>query len=478
MSVRKILLTTVAGLFLGGGALAYTYGFERNELSESFCPDLANQQVYEQKKMEHYSILIPGKDGWVFRTENDFRKDWEINDKTLNYLLTLQNAFRMHNAELVMLMPPVRGLAHYDKLFRKDKKKYGLKNASEAWDKYEAGITDLQNKGIRIIGLGRNEVTPDFFYKRDHHWTASGANVAATKIAEFIKSIPLYSQIEKIDYATTEETPIEYESTFEKAFKKICNTNLPKETVPQYITASANPVQSSDDLFGENQGSEPQIVLLGTSNSVNASSQANFEGFLKDYLSTDIMNLSYIGAGIDTGIMTYVNSDHFRNGKPKVVIWEVPGYYDLNVMDDKLFNQVIPAAIGACSAPVYEKSLASLPGGSTTLFEDEAKSSLQPASFPAPEQVAIGQDMYMRLTFSKPVRDKFKVDFLYENSGTKSQNFERSERAAADGEFYTLFPVNDSKIKKISVIMPKDARPVDLSVQICRLPQQDKPLSD
>lgn len=471
MSVRKILLASVASLFLGGGAaLAYSYGFERNVLSDSFCADLGDPAVYEKKNMDHYSVMISGKEGWIFRTENDFRKNWKVNERTVDYLRTLQDAFRAHNAELVILMPPVRGLAHADMLFRKDKKVYNLKDIDSAWAQYESAIAELQRNGINIVGVNRDEVTEDFFYKRDHHWTASGAKVAANKLAGFIKVLPVYSQIQKSNFVTTEQPPIEYASTFEKAFKKICNTSLPSETVPQYITASAKPIQSSSDLFDDSQSS-PQVVLLGTSNSVNDSSQANFEGFLKDYLSADVLNQSYIGAGIDTGIMDYIDSDHFKNPQPKVVIWEVPGYYDLNVMDDKLFNQAIPAAMGICQAPVRQRTVNSLPAGKTTLFDlTQNTQSLHPASYSQAASQEIDNSMYLHMGFSQPVNEKFVVEFEYEDGGTKNQNFSRSDRSPKENNFFTLIPDHNSQLKKVSVVMSNGTQSRDLEVRVCPLP--------
>ena len=351
--IKKLLALTLVLALTGGSAAAAYYSMsEKNELADLFCNDLKKDSVYEKNDLENYAHLIPGKDGWIFRTQNDFRSQWDVNDKTAGYLMALQDAFKRKNADLVIVIPPVRGMVHADNLFRKEKKAYGMEDPSTVWNNYNASIKELQAKGINIVGIDRSEVTTDFYYSRDHHWSAEGARVTARKAADAIKSLPSYAAIKKSSFETTEKQPVPYKSSFDKAFRKICKTHLLTETIRLFVTAPKDAVIDQSALF-EDSGS-PQVVLLGTSNSVPETAQANFDGFLKEYLSTDILNVSYIGAGIDTSIMSYLNSDHFNNQERKIVIWEVPGYYDLNVMDDKLFNQIIPAAYGSCSQnPVY-----------------------------------------------------------------------------------------------------------------------------
>ncbi|NBV29476.1 hypothetical protein EBS02_10795, partial [bacterium] len=82
------------------------------------------------------------------------------------------------------------------------------------------------------------------------------------------------------------------------------------------------------DLFQSDKA--PEIVLIGTSNSVNSSSYSNFDGFLKEALGTDVLNLSKTGGGFSDSMAEYLNSDQFKKSPPKIIIWEIPSYYDLN----------------------------------------------------------------------------------------------------------------------------------------------------
>src|SRR5687768_2151014 len=154
--IKKLLALTLVLAFTGGSATAAYYSMsEKNELADLFCNDLKRDSVYEKNDLENYAHLIPGKGGWIFRTQNDFRSQWVVNDKTTGYLMALQDAFKRKNADLVIVMPPVRGMVHADNLFRKEKKTYGLEDPSAVWNNYNASIKELQSKGINIVGIDK-----------------------------------------------------------------------------------------------------------------------------------------------------------------------------------------------------------------------------------------------------------------------------------------------------------------------------------
>lgn len=471
VSLKKTLLLTggviLVATSVAGAAWLWS---ERNVLSASFCPALADDATYEANGLEPYAKIIPGKQGWIFRTKNDFRPEWAASDKTVGYLLSLQNAFKAHNASLVIVMPPVRGLVHADQLPYFSKVKLRMNEQDSAWDKYEASIKDLQAKGVRIVGLNRADATDDFFYKRNHHWTAQGAKATAMKVGSTIRTMPAYNTIAHQEYMSIETGIVEYKSSFEKAFKTICKADLPTEEARHFETIPKVAATDADIL---SEPPIPQVVLLGTSNSVSDSSEANFIGFLKEYIGADILNFAFVGAGIDTSIMSYLQSPHFKTAQPKIVIWEVPGYYDFNIMDNKLFNQVIPAAFGACApAPATGRMFSSVSSGTTILFDFKkpiAPEAMQPISYAPLSQ----NGSYLHLDFSRGIKNKFSLKFHYENSGTKKQDFSRSDDYPQDGNFYTLFPAQDIKtLNKITLVLPEGEKPVNLTAQICPLPQK------
>lgn len=485
--VKRQKLSTKAFIFgtaifvLSGTAAAYWFTAQEKptgELAGVFCPDMANEQAYKDKKVQTYATLIPGKDGWIFRTKNDFRSDWAISNDVTQHILGLQEAMRTHNAELVIIMPPVRGMIHVSEMLEKDKKTYGLDNPEASWNAYESFINDAKNAGINIVGINRDEVNDKFFYKRNHHWSAEGARVAAQKVAENIKNLSEYTDIPKIKYVSKPLEPKNYKSSYDGAFQKICGTKVPPEMAQNYETTPADNAASQQALFDDK--AEPQVVLLGTSNSVPDSSQANFEGFLKEYLSADVMNMAVAGAGIDTSIISYMNSAHYKDSKPKIVVWEIPGYYKLGTLSD-VFSQAISAAYGSCNDKALAKSDFKNIVNNSPLYASEEGGTYGP--FPTgedPRQANLDQNnnLYLHLAFAQPMKSEFAVKFHYktgEQGYTKIVKFKRSNRYPADGEFYTLFPHADkgAELNKVRITLPEKIKSIDVAMQICALPQGD-----
>lgn len=458
---KKILaLSVLIGLLAAGGAAAYHYEiWEKNELKDSFCSKMSNKKLYNELKVENYATLIPGKEGWIFRTGNDFRTEWALNDTTIGYMTELRDALKEKNVDIVFVMPPIRGLVHADEMYRRYKGKYGMNNPNLSWSNYEAMLDNLRKNGFYVAGVSRDKAPEDFFYRRDHHWTASGARATAESVAEVVKQIPAYSQIPKQEYQSVEQEPVEYDSSFGKAFRKMCDTSLPTEVIKPFETTPKDSGSDQASLFGDG-GSNPQVILLGTSNSVQETSQANFEGFLKEKLSADVLNLSYVGAGIDTSIMQFVNSPQMQDMQPKIALWEIPGYYDLNVMDDKLFNQIIPAVYGSCGTDSIFSTRVKLKGGYNQLMKTAKPLNPTPA--------------YVHLSFDEPVTGKFSMSFQFGASGSKKQQFDRFDGYQADGEFYTLFPadVEPSQWRAISLQVPQSLAGQTVNMEICGDPKE------
>jgi alginate biosynthesis protein AlgX len=469
MSIKKLVILVVVLVLVSSVAVAgYMFMPEEadSELSGAFCKELDDKSTYAKNNMDNYSVLIPGKNGWIFRTENDFRADYTLNDKTKKYLVSLTQALKSKGSDLVIVFPPARGLIHSDELLRQYKRKYDMEKPAALWDNYENSVAEMQRAGIAVVGIKKNEAIPDYFYKRNHHWSASGSRLTAQKTAQLIKLLPSYQSLPKIKFRTVNQEAKPYDSSFEKAFRKICGTKVPNEIAASYTTISdsSGAALNETSLFDDN--SDPEVVLLGTSNSIDETSSANFEGFLKEALSADILNNAFIGGGIDTGIMSYLNSEHYKKGHGKVLIWEVPGHYDFNVMDDKLFNQIIPAAYGSCSQNALAQfNISNLAVGENQVLDlSDAASPQNITSYHGP--------LYMHLAFSNPVKQKFAVEFEYTGGGTKRQEFTRSSRYPQDGDFYTLFPMSNtnSGLSKIKLALPRALNGTQVQVQVCPLP--------
>src|SRR5690606_9644152 len=131
--------------------------------------------------------------------KRDFITSYSVKPATLERLRQLQHTVRAKGAELVIAYPPVRGLVHIEDIPDGTRKAYGMQDAPRLWQGYEFFIRALREEKINIVGLDRHAAPKDFYYKRDHHWSASGARAMAREIAAFIAAAPAYKTLEKQD---------------------------------------------------------------------------------------------------------------------------------------------------------------------------------------------------------------------------------------------------------------------------------------
>ncbi len=470
-TVSIVIALLIAAILVASGFMVSSHasGGGDKGLGGVLCKDLKDDKAYEKYNLDHYKILIEGKDGWIFRTENDFRNSFDFNQQTIEYLREFQEALDHKGVDLIIVYPPPRGMIHGGKVKKEDLEKY-MSDPDVAWQSYEKAIGDLQKAGINIVGLNREEAGDNFFYKRNHHWTADGARIMAMKTASLVKTLPRFDRVPRQKFKTIEKGSGSIESTFEKAVRKVCGTSLPDEPLIEYVTMQEyEAAVSEEELLGDNQ-QEPQVVLLGTSNSVDEASRANFAGFLKEYLSADVDNRAVGAAGIDTSAVAFLNSEKFRQGATEIVIWEIPGYYKLEIMDDKLFRQIIPAVYGPCKEPDKTARLAELTGGKHTLFDLTQDSS---GMIKDP-----GDDgYYLHLRFSEPLERSFVLRFEYADNQQKRQVFSRDPNyPKRDGEYFIMFPKEDpenaelGKLARITAEFPGEMAQRDLEASVCRTP--------
>lgn len=430
-------------------------GIKQTQAADYFCDALSNEENYS-KKNHVYKVMVKGKDGWVFRSGKDFITDVPLTSRAVNRIKKIHTNFKEQGIDLVLLFPPTRGMLHADKIQPDDAKKFNYDNNDHARESYIKFLKTLQKEDIKIVGLPNQSVGDPFFYKRDHHWSPVGARIAAKELATYIKTLKNYKALTKTKYETTSLGEIDFESASDKIFKEICGTNLPSERIETFMTEPADAATGDDDLFGDI--AEPQVVLVGTSNSTKVPSMANFEGFLKEALSTDILNMSISGGSIDSAITAYLNTDHYKEKKGKIIIWEVPGYYDVTKWEWRVYRQVTPAIHGDCEKdPIAENNIM-LKKGVALLMKslDDKKIS--------------GDDYYLSLNFSKPIKSKFTVNFNYSSKKRDKLSVKRSARYPHDGQFYVALKDKDyGPLSKIVLDIPSDMEGITLNARMCKV---------
>lgn len=456
------LICSFAGTtFAQEGAVPEKFMKPRSEaqlVSETICPAMQDEDTYKLKGMAVYKKIVAGDDGWVFRTGTDFREDFSLHPQTVVYMKRLQDAFEYAGITFVYLIPPTRGITEGNFATGKDPESVEfLKKRPQVIANYKKMIDTLKAAGINVIGLTNTEEGRSYFYKRDHHWNPEGAKLAAETVAGFIKSKPVYADLVKTPYITKDMGEYDYDGPIGEVVQPICKLTLMAEKTKKFTTELKTTADDSSALFDEK--GFPEVVLVGTSNSAADPSVANFEGFLKEALSVDIYNASIIGAGIDAPIQAYLNSKTYREHKPKVVIWETPGYYNHNFMHSRIYRQVIPAVLGDCKG----NSVAERKASPIKSLDETVISGLDGKKIN-------GSGYYLTLNFEKNVKNPINLSINYKN-WTDTYKTSRPPRYPYDGEYFML--LKDTKAgeaKSVKINLKDELVGTSLEARICKLP--------
>lgn len=318
------------------------------------CEGMNDPQAYAEGVMKAMKTLTPGYDRWLFRSEVDLANRFGMTPSMELQFARLIRAFADKGTRVVMAVQPTRGLMHRDKV-RPDHA-HGF-HAPEAIRSVRDYLEQMRRSGAvvpDVMPIIEQLPEQDYFFRRDHHWTPYGARITAEIVAEAIKSLPEYARVPRKRYLTEKGVVLSKDGTMNRALDRLCGNNYGFQYVQGYRTIPL--ADDADALFGDVE--DPQVVLVGTSNSAERSEETknyNFDGYLKDFLSVDILNHAQPGAGEAGALLNYLMSqDYDVKTPPRILIWELPVNFRLS--DPLTYRQLLPAVAGGCAA-MREKSL-------------------------------------------------------------------------------------------------------------------------
>ncbi len=451
MQKNTLLATILAlGLLSSGSVLAAPAKAE----SEVGCPALREEKSYKGT-YEDLKYLLPGKDGWVYRSQNDLRTDYSFRHENGDLLVKLSKALKDKGVELVIVYPPTRGVVAHQFVPRRDPLAK-LYDPAKVRMEYKKTLADMNEQGVHMIGTPDTKLGSKFFFKADHHWTPEGAAEMAQLVADYVKALPLYAGLKKTQYVTKELPPVDNEPTFNAAIKSICGKGVPFDKL---TLTETEPVEKGDaaSLLGD---ANAEIVLVGTSNSKRAENELNFSGRLKEFLSADVLNAAISGSGVTESLVTYLASSHYKQTPPKVIIWEIPGYYDLDGGTIRFsLRQLIASTNRACEKPLAETKGTKLSGKVSDILNGKAKDLVMKAP-------------YFGLKLNQKVEKEFKLVFNFDKGAPEVFEVKQSRSYPEDLSFYYAprIPVG-SRLVSVGV---EGASGAVADATLCELPATTK----
>lgn len=387
------------------------------------------------------SEMQAGKNGWVFRPKKDYLEDFKITDDLVQNFQKLDKAFKAQGVELIVVMLPTRGMLHYDQIIKEG---YDVKKSRQ---NYQRAIDQLRKSGLNAVMIKEEDYHPEFYHKTDHHWSALGAKIVVEKTANIIKNIPTSQEIETVEYKTELAETQKFTGRFAETLKEDCDNDVEAENIETFQTYSINNTNLLVDSFSAD------VVLIGTSNSDNNASKANFAGALRQALSMDVDNHSISGGGYDTAMIQYLSSDDYKDHKPKFIVWEFPIYQDF--WDERFYKQIIPTTYGACNVnALFTKNV--------DINDNKFEVHIGDFSYDVDK-------VYIHINMPGFKEKRFRLLITDQNDKVSAFEFERSKYFTSNGEFF-LDIEKDKNLKTFKGLLP-ETNAKNLQLSICAYPK-------
>lgn len=264
--------------------------------------------------------VIVGTDDWLFSAYDRLpAQALDKVERNLNLIAQAQKALQAQGVQLVVLIIPSK-LELYEAHWAEG-------TTLPPWQRtlYADALARLRAAG----GLALDLKTPllaaarqqdDLFFKLDTHWTPSGAAQAAQALARQWQDEPkLQAALKELPEASSQ---LKWRSLKKRSpirdLAKLAGppySRLPAETFAVFQFSQAQPAHLLDAV------TPPGIVLIGSSFSGD---WTGFADALRFNLQREVLNFVVVGdAGPWFVMKSYLESPHWRNARPKVILWEM-----------------------------------------------------------------------------------------------------------------------------------------------------------
>lgn len=264
---------------------------------------------------------IVGRDGWLFTAEElEVHDNFDANIlKAAARIAEVRDELTTKGIRLIAAVVPDKADIYEDKL--------GMARPTQVRDRLAKFNGYLDLMGVDHINaadaLRVAAAEGEAFMRDDTHWSPLGARAVADAIGRRLTG----ADIARVNVETTALSEASFDGdllSFIPTGPFRGHVGPAQQTIRQFDTT----VEAAGGLFGD---AAVDVALIGTSYS--AKSEWHFEGFLKQALGADVLNLSLEGQGPFAPMDAFLAGDVLKTTLPKLVIWEIPVRYiskDLN----------------------------------------------------------------------------------------------------------------------------------------------------
>jgi alginate biosynthesis protein AlgX len=410
----------------------------------------AKAQAKDTPDTASFGFLTPGNNGYLLYAGDFSPNNFAIDGRT-QYYGQLDQALKSKGIQLIVSPLPSRTIV-YPEVLDKNQPLQNTYNTDVARENYRKSFQRLTDLGLHTTDLLSTAITQrqvddskNLYFTRDYHWTSEGAKLYAQSTAREVMKFEAYRSLPKEKFTNTYDHSENAESRLAYLLQTVCGTKTPPETINVFETT-----HEGGSLLGDD--SNP-VVMVGSSFSADA--KYNFEGFLKEALSSDVMNVAVSGGGYNASLEAYLLSKEYANEKPKFLIWEFAA--SMTPWDQTALREIIPSVYGDCtSGDAIIENNTSLQEGPTSILKNTTAS-------------VEGSKDFVSIKFADKTLLNFDLTLKFDDGKQETVKITRSGRIPNQGQFY-LKLANEFKgnLSEVTVTPSKKAEG-EVTAKICRI---------
>lgn len=262
--------------------------------------------------------VVIGNDGWLYTAEEfTLPSQYETHlQHNLSYISQVRATLQKKGIALLVVMVPAKARIYPEHL--------GSIARPPAWDMlYETARTTLSMQGGFLDAAeiwGEIRHSQQLFMARDTHWSPAGAQLVARGIAAYLdRECPALPESAGSYYTIWQEEKSHAGDLLDFVPTGAWRKLLGPDDEPLNVYATEQEDTATTDLFAT---PEIPVALIGTSYSAHEG--WHFEGFLKEALRSDVLNLADAGGGPMEPMAKFLRETDFAAATLKLVIWEFP----------------------------------------------------------------------------------------------------------------------------------------------------------
>jgi alginate biosynthesis protein AlgX len=440
--------STVLGLFTLG-SIAVT-SLCTLQAAPGQIPVCVKAQQKDLPSNAGFGFLTPGLNGTLMYYADLSPNFFALEGRT-QYYAQLDQALKNKGIQLVVSPLPTRTIVYPEMI---DQTQATQKNyrPDVARENYRASLRRLWGLNVYTIDLlgaalnhRQSGAKQNLYFARDYHWTSDGTRVYAKAIAQEISKLDSYKSLKQEKFVNTFLRNENAESRLGFLLEQVCGTKTPPEKMGIYETSRTGGALLGDDAY--------PVVLVGSSYS--AEPKYNFEGFLKEALSLNLLNAAISGGGYNASLEAYFLSPAYAKSKPKFIIWEFSA--STTPYDQTPLREIIPSVYGDCSAGnALLSAKSTMRAGTTSVLQNSSKE-------------IRGAQGFVSLKFADKTLLKFDLSLKFDDGKQETVQIARSERIPNEGQFFLKF--SDEFAGNLKEVTVKTAQKVTgtVSAKICKI---------